>query len=200
MYLIGVCCGSGGRETWLVLIQRERRGVAKHYRVQTVENHSPDSPKEMVAERIAEFYQRRELSTAGIHFSQIGRPRRRTRKPPTVLVDVTETDAILDDLQERKVRFHAVRRESDSGAWRIYHRVGRSGGEYYLPSDELDLCLDQVRNEGRLLLSAERGATLRRRPVWTDAGVAAAVGICVWYEENLQRIRSLQPAAGILRS
>ena len=198
MYLIGVCCGSGGRETRLVLIRRERRGVDKRYWVQTVENHPPDSSKAMVAERIAEFYQRRELSTAGIQFSQIGRPRRRTRKPPTVLVDVTETDAILDDLQERRVRFHTVRREPDSGAWRIFHRIGRSGGEFYLPSDELDLCLDQVRSEGRLLLSAEEGATLRRRPPWTDAGIAVAVGICVWYQENLQQIRKLQPAAGIL--
>ena len=198
MYLIGVCCGGCGRETPLVLIRRERRGVAKHYCVQTAESHSPDSPEAMVAERIAEFYQRRDLSTAGIQFSQIGRPRRRIRKPPTVLVDVTETDAILDDLHERKVRFHTVRREPDSGAWRIYHRAGRSGGAFYLPSDELDHCLDGVRSEGRLLLSDEKDANLRRRPVWRDAGIAVAVGICVWYEENLQRIRNLQPAAGIL--
>ncbi len=194
MYLLGV--SGGGLQDWasLVLIRRERRGVAKVYRITETETHPPGTPFELVAGRIVFFYRRPELATAATRFSQVGRPRKRMRKRPTVVVDITGSDAIPPFLQECKIPFHTVCRRAEPRPWRVCHGTGRAGGDFCVPDSVLAGALDNVLKQDRVIVDPDNDAVFGDWPL-SAGGAPTAAAICIWYEENLLRIRRLQPAA-----
>ena len=194
MHLLGV--SGGGAQDWarLVLVRRERRGVTKVYRIIEVEAHPPGTPFELLAGRVVFFYRRPELMTTATRFSQVGRPRKRMRKRPTVVVDITGSEAIPPLLQECKIPFHTVRRGPELRPWCVCHGTGRAGGDFHVPDSVLTGALDDVLKQDRVIVDPGNDAVFGSQLLSAGDGPTAAA-ICIWYEENLLQIRRVQPAA-----
>ena len=180
MFMLGIHSGGRLQATTIALIKRGRKGVAKFYRVTAVEHLPAGMADEARAERIDALYRRRDLVTAKTRFSQVGRPRKRTRARPTVVVDGTGNDPLLAALQQRKIRFHAVLPCADGPDWQLRTVAGRTGSALSVPSGLLAADWDAVRRQGRIVFETAGPP---------DAGLVISVSICVWYEEHLLEIR-----------
>ena len=188
MFVLGIHSGGRLQATPIALIKRERKGVAKFYRVTAAEYLPAGMADAARAERIDALYRRRDLVTAKTRFSQVGRPRKRTRARPTVLVAATGNDPMLAALRQRQIRFHAVLRCGDGPDWHVRAVAGRAGSVLSVPPALLAAGWDAVCRQGRIVFETAGPP---------DAGLVMSVSICVWYEEHLLEIRRRQPAAGV---
>mgnify|MGYP000969633690 CR=1 FL=1 len=163
MHLLGLACG--GLLDWrhLVLIRRERRGVAKLYRVVEVEDIAPGISEVHLADGVARYCRRRDLIFTATRFSQVGRPRRRSRKGPLVVLDIAAGQALPGLLQARKILFQAVRRTPGPGTWCVCAQTGRAGSEFRVPDPLLAATLADVRKQDRVIVGPDNDAVFDPR-------------------------------------
>ena len=205
MFLIGVSLGEGGPHTAIVIVKRVRKNLRKYYHVLDGRCLPAPSGYAAVTGEIEAAYGRRDLTVDKPRFNQNGRPVRRVRIRPLVLVEHAGCGAeLIQHLRNRRIPVEAFR-FAEILSWQKQDFGRGLGHDLTVSTENFVETLRQVYDQHRLVFPPDQPAGLRHelekflrsakiRPSGDKSGnLAAALSLPVWYYENLLALRPKSP-------